>query len=356
MSAVVRRSTTPAFAIAALIAFLRPATGGVTSCADCGVGSLECGQLAVRELGNGCEPDDGVFLDAWPIEIDAAGFYELSVRSEAFDPILFLTDDSCTELDASTRCGESGDSACIRGELEPGSYVVLVANSDPGVRGAYELSLECEPNVDPCAICPSQALECGESIEGTLSLEDCRLPDGESFDRYRVVLPEAGSVQFELRSAEFDPFLVLIGADCEPIDAATRPDADAGFPAALELPLSAGTYDVLVSSFTPLQTGAYSLTVDCGGGGFVRGDTNGDSAIDLADALVILNSLFQVDTIVVCASSLDANDDGAIGVSDALFLLFHLYRQGPAPPSPGRACGPDPTPDGLSCVTSGSCA
>jgi len=90
---------------------------------------------------------------------------------------------------------------------------------------------------------------------------------------------------------------------------------------------------------------------------FLRGDANADGKIDIADAVRVLAYLFGGgQTALVCLAAGDANDDGKIDISDAIKILGHLFAHtGPLPP-PFGACGPDPTPDALTCVSFPPCA
>ncbi len=81
---------------------------------------------------------------------------------------------------------------------------------------------------------------------------------------------------------------------------------------------------------------------------FVRGDSNGDSAHDLGDAVSLLSLLF-VSGSVLCEDAGDANDDGNLDISDPIFLLTYLFSGGVTIASPGLSCGPDPTFDALGC-------
>ncbi len=93
-----------------------------------------------------------------------------------------------------------------------------------------------------------------------------------------------------------------------------------------------------------LQSGIFGQTPV-----FKRGDSNADSSIDISDATFTLRYLFAGGRAPGCEDALDANDDGRIDVSDAVNVLVHLFLGGPEPASPGRICGPDPTPDDLGC-------
>jgi len=84
------------------------------------------------------------------------------------------------------------------------------------------------------------------------------------------------------------------------------------------------------------------------GGRFRRGDSNGDGAVDLADAISILNYLFAGGT-TDCLDANDSNDDGTVDISDAVFLLLYLFAGGDQPPPPFANQTGDPTPDTLDC-------
>ncbi|MGA1487959.1 MAG: hypothetical protein ACO4B4_10365 [Planctomycetota bacterium] len=80
---------------------------------------------------------------------------------------------------------------------------------------------------------------------------------------------------------------------------------------------------------------------------FVRGDTNQDGSIDIADAIASLTCLFSC--LPVCLSAEDCNDDGVWDIADPVALLGHLFLGTGSLPPPFPACGVDPTPDGLDC-------
>jgi len=81
---------------------------------------------------------------------------------------------------------------------------------------------------------------------------------------------------------------------------------------------------------------------------FVRGDANGDGAVDLGDALFGLTFLFTNGS-SLCLDAQDANDDALIDIADPITLLAHLFSMGPPPPPPFPACSVDATSDGVSC-------
>jgi hypothetical protein len=90
-------------------------------------------------------------------------------------------------------------------------------------------------------------------------------------------------------------------------------------------------------------------------GGFIRGDINDDSVINIADAVSMLAGLFTGGAIN-CDDAADCNDDGSVNIADAVYELANLFAGGPAMPAPtAPTCGPDPTSDSLDCAIYTSC-
>ena len=83
---------------------------------------------------------------------------------------------------------------------------------------------------------------------------------------------------------------------------------------------------------------------------FVRGDGNNDGGFDVTDAVFVLNSLFLGGPAPGCQKAADSNDDGELDVADAVYFLNATFLGGPEVEEPHATCGPDPTPDTLTCV------
>ncbi len=88
-------------------------------------------------------------------------------------------------------------------------------------------------------------------------------------------------------------------------------------------------------------------------GAFIRGDGNGDTKVDISDAVAILVSLFLGGDAPSCKDALDADDDGDLSITDPIFLLNFLFLDGPPIPSPGPEPGFDESPDVLDCQGTG---
>ena len=88
-------------------------------------------------------------------------------------------------------------------------------------------------------------------------------------------------------------------------------------------------------------------------GKFNRGDADGNSKINVVDAILII----QIETGNLpekfdCDDALDANDDGTVTTQDGIRVLQYVFERGPNLPPPFRTCGDDPTDDSLTCNAS----
>lgn len=88
---------------------------------------------------------------------------------------------------------------------------------------------------------------------------------------------------------------------------------------------------------------------------FIRGDCNGDSELDVSDAIEGLSRLF-VSGLPRCRVACDTNDDGSFDVSDVVRTLGFLFSTTPPPAAPYPDCGLDPTADSLGCEFEPTCS
>ena len=83
---------------------------------------------------------------------------------------------------------------------------------------------------------------------------------------------------------------------------------------------------------------------------FLRGDSNADGSVNIADAVSTLSYLFTAGARPYCLDAADANDDGTLDISDPIAVLGYLFVGNAPLPYPGDAIsGSDATPDGLYC-------
>lgn len=103
---------------------------------------------------------------------------------------------------------------------------------------------------------------------------------------------------------------------------------------------------------------SYSPALSCFAifdGDYLRGDSNGDSNINIADPIFSLAYLFNQGTIPQCMEAADANGDLGIDLADALYLLNYINGMGPAPPAPFPDCGKNPGTPVLGCASFNAC-
>jgi plastocyanin len=82
---------------------------------------------------------------------------------------------------------------------------------------------------------------------------------------------------------------------------------------------------------------------------FLRGDTSGDSGLNISDPLATLDFLFAGRTVRCCEDALDANDDGMVNIADPILVLNFLFSGDIAMPAPYPRLGADRTEDELRC-------
>jgi hypothetical protein len=101
-----------------------------------------------------------------------------------------------------------------------------------------------------------------------------------------------------------------------------------------------------VSAFSSVGVARINIVGDQA---FFRGDSNGDAAVNITDAVFLLGALFLGTERPGCDDAADANDDGRLNITDAVVILHSLFGGGADLPPPYPDRGLDPTPDGLRC-------
>lgn len=213
------------------------------------VGAFVEGTLATGD----CLLAGGQLADAWRLTIAGTTSARLDLTSTTFDTYLILADTLGRIIAADDDAGDGANSRIER-DLAPGVYVAWASSYSPGVSGAYRLAMNsastCRANL---------TLTPGQSTTGTLSTSDCRLDDGSYADPIRLSMPSAAVAQIDLRSTDFDAFLIL--TDTLGRFIALDDDGGTGNDARLSQALSAGTYLIWANSYVPGAVGTYTLSV-----------------------------------------------------------------------------------------------
>lgn len=76
-----------------------------------------------------------------------------------------------------------------------------------------------------------------------------------------------------------------------------------------------------------------------GRAGFVRGDANNDSIVDMADSVYVLSYLFLGGSAPHVEASGDIDGNRTVEISDPIYLLSYLFLGGPQPPAPFPSTG-----------------
>ncbi len=69
-------------------------------------------------------------------------------------------------------------------------------------------------------------------------------------------------------------------------------------------------------------------------GPYVCGDADGDSTVDISDAVYVINYIFKSGASPYPIEAGDANADGAVDVGDAVYLIEFIFKSGSAPQCP----------------------
>ncbi|PCJ11314.1 MAG: hypothetical protein COB10_09440 [Planctomycetota bacterium] len=121
-----------------------------------------------------------------------------------------------------------------------------------------------------------------------------------------------------------------------------------------------GSYNICVRGANECgEFGAESCCTAVRDNFFIRNDMNQDGGSNIADPVAALNYLFG-GGVLACLKSGDVNDDGSVNIADVVFslnVIFGIPSGGSVPtvPDPAGACGPDPTPDALTCDSFNGC-
>ena len=152
---------------------------------------------------------------------------------------------------------------------EPDAYVVDSHTSQSSnINLADAQTVLFTPRSSSSVTCPATAMTVGQSLSRSLSNSDCALSDGSFYDAY-TFSGTAGQQVSILMTATLDAYLILLKPDGSELthddDGAGGTDcripAGSGF---VTLPTT-GTYTILANSFSPGETGPYTLTLNGNG-------------------------------------------------------------------------------------------
>ena len=200
-----------------------------------------------------CLLDSWMPADSFGINITEETAIAIHLKSADFDPFVILRDQNGMDIEVGFDEQRDGN-AWIRESLGPGLYALFVTtHSFPG-QGSYQLTVSEIVCDDP------QPIDFGQTVDGALDADDCLSPGGAYQESWELVLANDTTARIDLESDAFDAYLVL--KDSVGNILADDDDGGDGLNSRIDRTLTAGTYEIVVSSFAAGQTGTYQLAVD----------------------------------------------------------------------------------------------
>ncbi len=198
----------------------------------------------------------GEYGDVYTFDGTAGEQVLIDLRSADFDPYLVLRNPSGDQQDNDDYEGDASRSLLSLALPETGQYQITVTSYRPGETGSYDLRIEQGSG---------QAVASGTRSErGTLGPGDTTLRTGEYVDSYAFEGRPGQRVHIDLRSNDFDTYLILKDPAGEQQE---NDDFESTSRSVIDADLSeSGTYRVLVTSYSEGETGSYTLEIDQGAG------------------------------------------------------------------------------------------
>ncbi len=177
----------------------------------------------------------------------------IDLSSDEFDTYLVLRTPSGEELSNDDFEGSTARSLLSVPLTESGEFEIVVSSFMSGETGPYTLSLALDEN---------NSIAAARVESGELSSSDEQLASGEYIDLYSFDGRPGQRLQADLRSEDFDTYLILIAPSGEQFE---NDDMDSINRSFLDMTLSeSGSYQLIVTSFSEGSTGEYSLQIDHG--------------------------------------------------------------------------------------------
>lgn len=192
----------------------------------------------------------GEHYDEYPLTAAVGERITVDLTASGFDPYLVLVSPSGEWLENDDHEGSTERSRIAHVAQESGRWRVWATSLEPDRVGPYHLEIRTEA-VD----LPGHRFH-----RGALEPGDEELRGGELADRIPFQGRQGEYVWIDLRSAEMDPYLVLRGPDGQQVENDDHGGSLHRSVVGTTLPLD-GTYEVIVTSARPGETGAWDLTL-----------------------------------------------------------------------------------------------
>jgi hypothetical protein len=210
-----------------------------------------------RETGTLAEGDQtlgsGEYYDRFTFSGRAGDRVVLDLRSSEFDPYIGLSTPGGETTENDDHEGSGSWSRLAATLAESGTFTVTVTSYRASEVGAYELVITQRGDAAAGARHRSE--------NGSLAAGDEQSGDGKYTDRYNVTAAPGDRIVLDLRSSDFDTYLVLRGPGGEN---ATNDDYEGSTRRSRieHIAAGGGEYTVLVTSYSPNTTGDYGLSIE----------------------------------------------------------------------------------------------
>jgi len=203
--------------------------------------------------------DEGEYYDVYEFQGGTGDAVVIELLSSDFDTYLVLMAPSGADTQNDDFEGSTTRSRIEKALDETGEWHVLVTSFEAGETGAYDLAISVTG-----ASAAASVAAAGRNERGTLAAGDRELSSGEYYDSFDMSGAGGEFVVIDLRSREFDPYLILVAPSGEQFENDDHEGDATRSQVAMELP-ETGDYRVLVTSYKPGETGSYTLTIGAGG-------------------------------------------------------------------------------------------
>jgi hypothetical protein len=209
--------------------------------------------------GGDAQLSTGEYYDTYEFQGRAGQRAVFDLTSSAFDPYLMVVAPSGDKKENDDFNGSNSRSRLEIALEETGTYRVIVTSYQKGEGGAYELRIDAAGSGGGVA-----AAEPGVRVEsGRLAAGDTTLRSGEYRDSYTFQGRQGQMVTVDLRSAAFDPYLIVIDPSAKQHENDDHEGDSHRSLVSYELPED-GAYRVWVTSYKSGETGAYDLRIQVG--------------------------------------------------------------------------------------------
>ena len=238
--------------------------------------ALGLGQTQSGQLGDGTDTalPTGEPADLYLLQGRAGQQVRVEMRSEAFDSYLMVVGPSGQHWENDDTSGTLHSALDLQ-LPSAGTYRVVATAYRAGMQGPYELKVQesrggnllaaTARTPTPGATTPATA---GAEVtrQGSLAQGDQTLNSGELADSYNFTWQAGATYDVSVESSDFDTYVIVRKPDGtqQDNDDVQQGNTNSGLQVAVS---QAGAYQVIVTSYRPGETGAYTLRIAPRGGG-----------------------------------------------------------------------------------------